>query len=122
MPTLLELAGAEYPQEFNGYAIQPVEGRSLLPLVTAASRPGTTNVWEHEGNRAIRQGDYKLVSSFGSDWELFDLRLDRFEANDLLAVFELGLDQVLWSCTKTSVARAVDTISVIVARMRAAER
>ncbi len=85
MPTLLELAGAEYPEVFNGNAIQPHEGRSLLPLFTGGTRPDAAYVWEHEGNRAIRDGDYKLVSSFGADWELFDMRADRLEANDLAA-------------------------------------
>ena len=83
MPTLLELAGASYPAEFNGYQIQPPEGRSLLPLFAGESRPDAVYVWEHEGNRAIRDGDYKLVSSFGNAWELYDLRVDRLEANDL---------------------------------------
>jgi arylsulfatase len=85
LPTLLELAGAGYPAVFNGNGIQPPEGRSLLPLFAGASRAPPVYVWEHEGNRAIRDGDYKLVSSFGSDWELFDLRVDRLEANDLAA-------------------------------------
>jgi len=83
MPTLLELAGAEYPEELNGYPIQPVEGRSLVPLFVGESRPDAVYVWEHEGNRAIRDGDFKLVSSFGNDWELFDMRIDRLEAIDL---------------------------------------
>jgi arylsulfatase len=83
MPTLLELAGAEYPEVFDGYAIQPLEGRSLLPLLVGESRPEPLYVWEHEGNRAIRDGDYKLVARLGADWELFDLSVDRLEANDL---------------------------------------
>jgi arylsulfatase A-like enzyme len=85
MPTLLELAGADYPAEFNGYDIQPLEGKSLVPLLTGGTRPDPLYIWEHEGNRAIRDGDFKLVASFGSDWELFDLRVDRLEANDLSA-------------------------------------
>ena len=85
MPTLLELAGAEYPEVFNGNEIQPLEGRSLLPLFAGESRPDPVYVWEHEGNRALRDGNYKLVSSFGNGWELFDLSVDRLEANDLAA-------------------------------------
>jgi arylsulfatase len=85
MPTLLELAGVGYPQTFNGYEIQPVEGRSLLPLFAGASREAPLYVWEHEGNRAIRSGDYKLVNRFGDAWELFDMSADRLEANDLAA-------------------------------------
>jgi arylsulfatase len=85
MPTLLELAGAEYPQEFNGNEIQPVEGRSLLPVFAGEARPDAVYIWEHEGNRAIRDGDYKLVATYGCDWELFDMRADRLEANNLAA-------------------------------------
>jgi arylsulfatase A-like enzyme len=83
MPTLLELAGAEYPETFNDNEIQPAEGRSLLPLLAGDTRAAPLYVWEHEGNRAIRAGDFKLVSRFGEDWELFDMRADRLEANDL---------------------------------------
>jgi arylsulfatase len=85
MPTLLELAGGTYPEEFNGHPIKPLEGRSLLPLLRGATRPQSIYVWEHEGNRAIREGDYKLVNRFGSDWELFDMHVDRLEADDLAA-------------------------------------
>jgi arylsulfatase A-like enzyme len=85
MPTLLELAGGRYPEQFNGHRIQPVEGRSLVPLLRGATRPRAVYVWEHEGNRAVREGDFKLVNRFGSEWELFDMRVDRLEANDLAA-------------------------------------
>jgi len=85
MPTLLDFAGGRYPEEFNGHQIKPMEGRSLLPLFQGGTRPPAVYVWEHEGNRAIRDGDYKLVNRFGSDWELFDMRVDRMEANDLAA-------------------------------------
>jgi arylsulfatase len=83
MPTFLELAGAEYPKEYNGRAVQPVEGRSLLPVFQGRNRPETVYVWEHEGNRAIRQGDWKLVSRFPESWELHDMKSDRLEARDL---------------------------------------
>lgn len=86
MPTLLELAGAGYPETFNGNEIHPAEGRSLLPVFAGERRPAPLYVWEHEGNRAIRDGDYKLVSRFGEGWQLFDMRVDRLEANDLAAV------------------------------------
>lgn len=85
MPTLLELAGGAYPTEFNGHQIKPMEGRSLVPLLQGGTRARAVYVWEHEGNRAIREGDFKLVNRFGSDWELFDMRVDRMEANDLAA-------------------------------------
>jgi arylsulfatase len=39
--------------------------------------------WEHEGNRAVRQGKWKLVSRFSGGWELYDLEADRTELHDL---------------------------------------
>jgi arylsulfatase len=85
MPTFLELAGAQYPTEYNGNTIQPMAGRSLIPLFRGGTRPETVYVWEHEGNRAIRAGDWKLVNRLGEDWELFNMSTDRLEANNLAA-------------------------------------
>jgi arylsulfatase A-like enzyme len=39
--------------------------------------------WEHEGNRAIRVGDWKLVALAKGEWELYDLARDRGEAQNL---------------------------------------
>jgi arylsulfatase len=41
--------------------------------------------WLHEGHRAIRVGDWKLVAAAGRPWELYDLRTDRAEQHDLAA-------------------------------------
>jgi arylsulfatase A-like enzyme len=60
-----------------------MEGRSLIPVLEGGTRPSTVYAWEHEGNRAIRQGDWKLVSRLGSRWELYDMKADRLEAHDL---------------------------------------
>jgi arylsulfatase A-like enzyme len=83
MPTLLDLAGASYPQEFAGRSIPSVEGRSLLPVLTGGERPDVVYGWEHEGNRAVRQGQWKLVSRFPQNWELYDMASDRLETDDL---------------------------------------
>ncbi len=83
MPTLLELAKGSYPSEYHGNRILPVEGRSLVPVLAGGSRPETSYVWEHEGNRAIRQGDWKLVSRLPGAWELYNLKTDRTETRDL---------------------------------------
>ncbi|HUR56840.1 MAG TPA: sulfatase-like hydrolase/transferase [Opitutaceae bacterium] len=82
MPTLLELARGTYPAEFKGNRILPLEGRSLAPVLAGGTRPAATYVWEHEGNRAIRQGDWKLVSRLPGAWELYDLKADRTETRD----------------------------------------
>jgi arylsulfatase A-like enzyme len=83
MPTLLELARSSYPAEFKGNRVLPMEGRSLVPVLAGGTRPEATYIWEHEGNRAIRQGDWKLVSRLPGAWELYDLRADRTETRDL---------------------------------------
>jgi arylsulfatase len=83
MPTFLALAGAQYPTEYNGNAIQPMAGRSLIPLFQGGTRPETVYIWEHEGNEAIRAGDWKLVRRLGTEWELHNMNTDRLEAVDL---------------------------------------
>ncbi len=89
MATCVDLAGATYPREWNGEPILPMEGVSLRPLLSdptlslsASPRP---LFWEHEGNRAVREGRWKLVSLAGKPWELYDLEVDRVEMHDLAA-------------------------------------
>ena len=84
LPTVAELAGADYPSEFNGVAIQPVEGESFLPALEGADwRREKPLYWEHEGNRALRIGDWKLVSKHPGNWELYNMIEDRTELDDL---------------------------------------
>ena len=70
MPTLIDVTGASYPREFKGQAIQPMEGVSLRPAFVGQSLRRTRPLfWEHEGNRAVRSGNWKLVSTYPDDWE-----------------------------------------------------
>lgn len=86
MPTLCEVAGASYPDEYAGEAIRPAEGRSLLPVFRGNSRQGHDLVfWEHRGYRAVRSGRWKLVGCSALPWELYDLESDRTELNNLAA-------------------------------------
>lgn len=92
MATFVEAAHAEYPSIYNNNAIAPCEGTSLVPSfrqdMFAYERP---LFWEHEGNRAVRVGDWKLVykaeekkEDISLDlWELYDLKNDRTETHDL---------------------------------------
>lgn len=84
LPTLLDAAGAGYPGRRNGQEALPLEGRSLLPALRG-SRPAERPVtgWEHQGHRALRMGDWKVVSRFGRPWELYNLAADRTELRDL---------------------------------------
>ena len=79
----VDLATTTYPAEYKGNRVLPVEGRSLLPVLEGGTRPQTVYVWEHEGNRAIRAGDWKLVSRLLGGWELYDIKKDRTETHDL---------------------------------------
>jgi arylsulfatase len=84
MPTFLEAAGAKHPGNYEGRAIQPLEGNSLLPIFEGKERPHSTPVfWEHEGNRAVRLEQWKLVARNGQPWELYDTVADRTEHNNL---------------------------------------
>ena len=86
MATLVEVAGAKYPAEFKGKAILPMEGRSLVPAFDNQPIEREALFWEHEGNAAVRAGDWKLVRlGRKGTWELYNLKLDRTELHDLSA-------------------------------------
>ena len=86
MPTCLEVAGATYPKGFNGQAILPLEGTSLVPAFEGHPLVRDALYWEHEGNAAIRAGDWKLVRlARNGPWELYNLKADRTELHDLAA-------------------------------------
>jgi arylsulfatase len=85
VPTILELAGSQRAGTWNNQPVPPPPGRSLVPLF---ARDGTVTHeylwWEHEGNRALRMGDWKVVAA-GKDapWELYNLKTDRGESHNL---------------------------------------
>ena len=84
MTTLADVSGAEYPETQGVHAIQPAEGVSLLSAFANASLPERPLFWEHEGNAAVRLGDWKLVRlGKKGKWELYDLAHDRTELQDL---------------------------------------
>ncbi|HVM49341.1 MAG TPA: arylsulfatase [Candidatus Acidoferrum sp.] len=84
MATCVDLSGAKYPTEFHGQPIQPMEGRSLAPAFANQPIQRDALYWEHEGNAAIRVGDWKLVRmGYKGPWELYDLKADRTELHDL---------------------------------------
>ena len=84
LPTCLDVAGAEYPKSDRDQPLLSLEGKSLLPVFLGRTRAGHDALfWEHEGNRAVRQGKWKLVAGHGGGWELYDLEADRTERHDL---------------------------------------
>jgi len=83
MATCVDVAKAEYPTEVDGHKIKPLEGRSLVPAFRGETIERDAIYWEHEGNRAIRKGKWKLVAKEGKPWELYNMDEDRTETNDL---------------------------------------
>tara|TARA_R110002049_G_scaffold285698_3_gene466883 strand:+ start:32724 stop:34472 length:1749 start_codon:yes stop_codon:yes gene_type:complete len=85
MATAVDVAGATYPAKFHGgQSIKPMEGKSLLPVMLGKPIDRDAIYWEHEGNRAVRVGDYKLVAKGANGkWELYNIAQDRSEQNDL---------------------------------------
>ena len=98
MATCVEVSGATYPNTYKNQAIIPLAGKSLVPTFANQALAERALFWEHEGNRAVRFGKWKLVSkaskkrSFLWDkleeiplhgWELFDMEKDRTEMQDV---------------------------------------
>ena len=84
MATCADVSGARYPLTNRGHAIKPLEGVSLRQAFRQKKLTRRDALyWEHEGNRAVREGKWKLVSRFPGQWELYNLQADRTELNDL---------------------------------------
>ena len=84
MATILEATGAEYPELYDGNAIIPLEGLSLMDAaINNSTVDRDAYYFEHEWNRYIRKGKWKLVALGNGDWELYDMEIDRTELNDL---------------------------------------
>ena len=106
MATCSDVAGAEYPDSYEGLPVPPTEGKSLLPIFQGKERRGHEALyWQFIRSRAVRKGNWKLVASHpnprtGIDyfsegdevevqdadeklWELYDMQIDRTEVNNL---------------------------------------
>ena len=85
MATCVDLADAKYPKVVNRVNITPMEGVSLAPAFNGKSVNRQNPIfWEHEGNRAVRDGKWKLVAKGSKGaWELYDIEADRTELSNL---------------------------------------
>jgi arylsulfatase len=84
MATCLDLAGAGYPAKNAEAELKPLQGVSLRPAFAAKPLERKDPLfWEHEGNRAVRQGPWKLVAKENQPWELYNIETDRSEQTNL---------------------------------------
>ena len=84
VPTILDVLKIDKPRTWEGEAIPPAPGRSLVPAFEKDVTIDRDSLWWlHEGHRAIRVGDWKLVAAKGDAWELYNLKSDRAESKDL---------------------------------------
>jgi len=104
MPTFLESAGVEHPAKRTGSTVALPQGKSMWPLLAGQESATRTDAewlgWELFGNRAIRQGDWKLLyllkgAGGTGDWELFNLKDDPAEMHDLSAKYPEKRDAML---------------------------
>jgi arylsulfatase len=105
VPTILEAVGGQPLEKWEGESVPPLPGKSLVPALAKDVRIERDCLWWlHEGNRAIRVGDYKLVvSGADSPWELYDLSTDRAESRNLAAQMPDKARELakLWEATIT---------------------
>ncbi len=96
MATCLDVAGAPYPAEFAGNKITPLEGKSLRPAFENKAIERDAIFWEHEGNRAVRAGKWKLVAKGpAGKWELYDMEADRTETQDMASAQPAKVDELV---------------------------
>ncbi|MDA7915888.1 arylsulfatase [Verrucomicrobia bacterium] len=88
MATFIDVADASYPKTVGDRKVDPLQGRSLLPILQGKKREPHNPLYFHFGaDRALRKGNWKLVSAKGGKWELYNLKNDRTELKDLSAKF-----------------------------------
>ncbi len=124
MATCVDVAGAIYPSTFQEESIIPLEGSSLVPVFDNRALTRDALYWEHEGNRAVRMGKWKLVSQADKhyfiwddveelelqNWELYDLEDDRTENKNLASehpdrVEEMAAMWLAWARRTNTIPR-----------------
>ena len=108
MATCIDIAGISYPKTYNGYNIQPMEGKSLVGAINNQPIKRDFIFWEHEGNRALKAGKWKLVSKTEKSkvftekdqnaWELYNLELDPSETKNVAVQYTAKVKELalLW--------------------------
>lgn len=86
VPTILDVAGGKPFKTWQGQPVPVAPGQSLSATFVKDAPPNRSLWWLHEGNRALRVGDWKIVAA-GKDapWEIYNLKTDRAESKNLAA-------------------------------------
>ncbi|MFL2870350.1 MAG: arylsulfatase [Pirellulaceae bacterium] len=109
MATFIDVADAKYPNQIGERKVDPLQGKSLLPILSGQQRAGHASLYFHFGtDRAVRQGPWKLVSAKLGRWELYNLKDDRNELNDLSAKYRDRVQSM--STTWFDIAKNVDRL------------
>ncbi len=96
VPTLLEITGADYPEQVNGKPTHPLHGRSLLPVLLGQERESPSYFISGftDRFRMFRQGDWKIVKVNDQEWELYNMVEDWTEINDLAGEFPVKVKEL----------------------------
>ena len=103
-PTLYELAGAKHPSSEPGSKLAPLQGKSLVPLLAGSAKSIRSESdwvgWELFGNRALRQGDWKILNILraaggSGEWELFNLVDDPAESRNVAKQHPAKLEEMI---------------------------
>lgn len=104
VPTMIDLAGGA-PANAMPAGAPPLAGRSIAPAFRKDNSVARDYIYfHHNNNRALRQGDWKLVAAGAKGpWELYNLASDRAEQKDLAAVETKRVEAMaaLWSAADT---------------------
>jgi arylsulfatase len=86
MATCIEISEVSYPKKIGARTIDPLQGKSLLPIFAGQEREAHNPLYFHfSKDRALRSGDWKIASAKMGRWELYNLSKDRTEITDLSA-------------------------------------
>ncbi len=84
MATICDVAGIQYPHNFKGRTVAPLQGKSLMPVLRGRDRNEQEYLFWNAGvTRGVRSGKWKIVASGKRPWQLYDIHKDRLETNDL---------------------------------------
>ncbi|RZF58338.1 arylsulfatase [Sphingobacterium corticibacterium] len=96
LATVADLGQATYPQSYRDNQVIPAVGVSLIPAFSGHTIDRVNPIfWEHEGNRAVLSGKWKLVAEWEEDWQLYDIENDRTELHNRIQEYPEVAEQLI---------------------------